>query len=82
MGVSAAGMLRATKAVSRELEVTIGLEGGRGSREIGKGIEGGWEEVQGGKGSVEASGMLTGVTKGFIAEEEASTSETKGLEKS
>ena len=47
-----------------------------------EGIEGGWEEVQGGEGSMEASDMLTGVTKGFIAETEASTSETKGTEKS
>ena len=76
------GMLRTIEAESRELEVTTGSEGGMGSRGMGKGIQGGWEEVQGGKGSMEASGMLTGVTKGFIAEEEASTSETKGTEKS
>ena len=80
-GGSAMGMLRATKAESREFEVTTGSEGGLGSRGMGKGIEGRWEEVQRGKGLVEASGMLIGVTKGFIAEEEASTSETKRVRK-
>ena len=53
---------------------------------MGEGIEEGWEgeikEVQGGEGSIRASGMLTGVIKGFIAEIEASTSVTKGSEKS
>ena len=53
---------------------------------MGEGIEEGWEgeikEVQGGEDSIGASGMLTGVTKGFIAETEASTSVTKGSEKS
>ena len=53
---------------------------------MGEGIEEGWEgeikEVQGGEGSIGASGMLTGVTKGFIVETEASTSVTKGSEKS
>ena len=77
------GMLRATEAESREFEVTTSSEGGLGSKGMGKGIEGRWEEVQGGKGSMEASGMLTGVTKGVIVEEEeASTSETKRSEKS
>ena len=82
-GGSAVGMLIATEAESREIEVTTGSEGGLEAREMGKGIEGRWEEVQGGKGSMEASGMLTGVTKGVIVEEEeASTSETKRSEKS
>ena len=52
---------------------------------MGEGIEEGWEgeieEVQGGEDSNGASGMLTGVTKEFIAETEASTSVTKGSEK-
>ena len=77
------GMLIATEAESREIEVTTGSEGGLEAREMGKGIEGRWEEVQGGKGSMEASGMLIGVTKEVIAEEEdTSTSETKGSEES
>ena len=50
---------------------------------MGKGVKGRWEEGQGGQESVETSGMLTGVTKEVIAEEEdTSTSETKGLEES
>ena len=75
-------MLGTKEAESRELEVTTGSEGGMGSRGMDEGIEGGQEEVQRGEGSMEASGMLTGVTKGFIAKKEASTSETNGSEKS
>ena len=42
------GMLIATEAESREIEVTTGSEGGLEAREMGKGIEGRWEEVKGG----------------------------------
>ena len=82
-GGSALGMLGTKKAVSRESEVTKGTQGGV---ELGEGVKEGWEgeikEVQGGEDSMGASGMLTGVTKGSIAEAEASTSVTKGSEKS
>ena len=82
-GGSAMGMLIATDAESRELEGTTGSEEGLEAGEMGKGVEGRWEEAQGGQESVEASGMLTGVTKKVIAEEEdTSTSETKGSEES
>ena len=47
-GGSAVGMLIATEVESRELEVITGSEGGLGAGEMGKGIEGRWEEVQGG----------------------------------
>ena len=47
-GGSVVGMLIATEVESRELEVIIGSEGGLGAGEMGKGIEGRWEEVQGG----------------------------------
>ena len=85
-GGSALGMLGTKEAISRESEVTKGLQGGVGLIGMGEGIEEGWEgeikEVQEGEGSIGAFGMLTGVTKGFIAETEASTSVTKGSEKS
>ena len=47
-GGSAMGMLIATDAESRELEGTTGSEEGLEAREMGKGVEGRWEEGQGG----------------------------------
>ena len=77
-GGSALGMLGTETTISRELEVTKGTQGGVG---LGKGVEkkleGEIKEVQGGENSIGAFGMLTGVTKGFIAETEALTSVTK-----
>ena len=42
------GMLIAIDAESRELEGTIGSEEGLEAGEMGKGVEGRWEEGQGG----------------------------------
>ena len=82
-GGFALGMLGTKKAVSRESEITKATQGGV---ELGEGVEEGWEgeikEVQGGEDSMGTSGMLTGVTKRSITEAEASTSVTKGSEKS
>ena len=47
-GGSAVEMLIATDAESREFEVTTGSEEGLGAGEMGKGVEGRWEEVKGG----------------------------------
>ena len=47
-GGSAMGMLIATDAKSREFEGTTGSEKGLEVGEMGKGVEGRWEEGQGG----------------------------------
>ena len=81
-GGSALGMLGTETTVSRESEVTKGTQGVRLGKGVEKELEGEIKEVQGGEDSIGAFGMLTGVTKGSIAEAEASTSVTKGSEKS